>query len=161
MEQQKIKILFDYRRGCLYWKIKKQGISIGAYAGHLEKKIGYRRIGIDGKKYLEHRLIFLYHYGYLPKYLDHINGIKDDNRIENLREVTHSQNHMNKKSNKNSTSIYKGVNWDKGCKKWKASIRKNKLKHLGVFISEKEAAQVYNKAAKELFGKYANLNIIK
>lgn len=81
--------------------------------------------------------------------------------IDNVRWVTTQQNQMNKGSWKNSTSKYKGVCWDKKTKKWRASIQKDReVIYLGQFIDEKDAAIVYNKAALELFGEYANLNII-
>ena len=66
-------------------KIKKERIKAGKRAGHLYKD-GHRRITVDGETYLEEKLIWLYHYGYMPKCLYHINGIKNDNRIENLIE---------------------------------------------------------------------------
>lgn len=92
---------------------------------------------------------------------DHINGDKLDNRKCNLRSCTSSQNHMNKKSPKNSTSKYKGVHWYKKGKKWKSEIRINKKgQYLGYFKSEIEAAKAYNKAAIELFGEFAKLNKI-
>jgi len=79
----------------------------------------------------------------------------------NLRVVTVSQNHMNRNTNYGS-SKYKGVAWHKGGKKWLAQIMINgKLKHLGYFTSEEEAAQCYNEAAIKLFGEHALLNEIE
>jgi len=63
-------------------------------------------------------LIFLYHHGYLPKFVDHIDGNKKNNRIENLREATKSQNAMNQKVSTRNTSGIKGVMWHKRDKKW-------------------------------------------
>ena len=89
--------------------------------------------------------------------VDHINGNRLDNRKENLRLVTKSQNMMNRGVQKNSTSGYKGVNEHQG--KWRAYILENgKQKHLGVFEDKKEAARAYNKMAKLLHGEYAVLN---
>jgi hypothetical protein len=80
----------------------------------------------------------------------------------NLRIVTIQQNAMNKKSYKGSSSKYKGVGWDKWAKKWKAQIQTNgKSKHLGLFTSEEEAAEAYNKEAIKLFGEHALLNEIE
>lgn len=93
-------------------------------------------------------------------YTDHINGNKLDNRKNNLRTVTASQNEMNKKPSLGS-SQYKGVCWDKSRKRWRASITFNgKQKRLGDFKIEKEAAKAYNSKAIELFGEYAFLNRI-
>ena len=159
--QKYIKSLFTYRDGNLYWRVSlNRSIKIGSKAGSL-KRIGYYKIGINGKTYLNHRLIYLYHYGFIPKQIDHIDNNKLNNKIENLREITNSQNHMNQKSHKNSASKYKGVSWYKRINKWRVQIQiNNKNKHLGYFDDEINAAKVYNKKAIELFGKYACLNEI-
>ena len=160
LTQELVKELFEYKDGNLYWKIRRSGIRKGYKAGTLRKD-NYHSIGINNKIYLNHRLIFLYHHGYLPKFIDHIDRDKANNNIENLREVTLQQNNMNRKSHKNTSSIYKGVSWDKRYQKWKSQIEINgKSIHLGYFKSETEAAIAYNRAAIELFGEYAKLNEI-
>ena len=158
--QLQIKDLFEYKNNSLYWKNVKVNryVKNGALAGSNHHS-GYRNIKINGKLYSEHRLIFLYHYGYIPKEIDHIDGNSLNNDINNLRMVTKSQNAMNRKSRKNSSSIYKGVCWDKIRNKWVVHITINKkLKYLGRFINEKEAALVYNEAAIKYHGEYAKLN---
>ena len=161
LTQEYLHELFDYRDGNLYWKISRNNFhaKIGDKAGGLGKN-GYYRISIDSKRYYNHRLIFLYQYGYLPKYIDHIDNNPLNNKIGNLREVTHSQNHMNRKQNsRNASSQYKGVCWDKSNKVWIAQIQLNNIhKYLGGFKSEQKAALIYNNAATELFGEYTNLN---
>lgn len=94
--------------------------------------------------------------------VDHINGNGLDNRLENLRLVTPSQNTMNsKKTQKLKTSKYKGVSFCKREKKWRLQVVKNnKVVARGYFNTEIEAAKAYNKAAQELFGEYAKLNEI-
>jgi len=96
------------------------------------------------------------------KVMDHINRDTLDNRKQNLRICTYSQNNMNRKSSKNKINKFKGVFKNKGRgKKWTAAIRKNKkLFALGYFNSEIEGAKAYNKAAFRLFGKFALLNKI-
>lgn len=90
---------------------------------------------------------------------DHRNHFTLDNQRDNLRICTHSQNQMNQKSNRNSTSKYKGVSWDKLNKKWTAHIQINgQQKNLGYFHNEIFAAGVYDKAATREFGEYAYLN---
>ena len=80
--QDYVKQLFEYRDGELYWKVKySQRVKIGAKAGALDGD-EYFRISINGKRYLNHRLIFLMHHGYLPEYLDHIDGNPSNNKIE-------------------------------------------------------------------------------
>lgn len=92
---------------------------------------------------------------------DHINGNKLDNRRSNLRTATHAENNMYKKKQKNNTSGYKGVSWHKTLKYWTGYIRHNQKRILlGYFKTKEDAARSYNKAAKELFGKFALLNEI-
>ncbi len=92
--------------------------------------------------------------------IDHIDGNGLNNRRSNLRVCTRSQNLMNMRKSKGS-SKYKGVHWRKDSKKWRAYIMLNyKQTHLGFFNDETEAAKAYNDKAKELFGRFANLNII-
>lgn len=87
---------------------------------------GYIRIRIKGKQYLAHRLAWLYVFGQWPENeIDHINGIKIDNHITNLRSATHSQNQAYSGLMKNNTSGYKGVFWHKQSRKWEAHIRIN------------------------------------
>lgn len=91
--------------------------------------------------------------------IDHINGNKLDNRKQNLRVCTQKENIFNRKPLHNKSSKYKGVGFYKRTKQWQARITINgKLIHLGMFSTEKEAALVYNKAAKKFFGKHAWLN---
>ena len=92
---------------------------------------------------------------------DHINHNGLDNRKENLRFATCRQNNANVRSRKNSSSQYLGVCWDKEGKKWRVVVIVNgKSQHVGRFICEHQAALAYNKKAKELYGEYANLNVI-
>jgi hypothetical protein len=92
---------------------------------------------------------------------DHKNGKTLDNRRANLRVATVSQNCMNRKGDKNSTSKFKGVSWNKHAKKWRSFIMsKAKLIYLGSFDSEIDAAKIYNQAAIKYFGNFARLNII-
>jgi len=119
---------------------------------------GYACSYINGKQQRLHRLLFEHVYGYSPKEIDHKNGNKFDNQIENLRDCTRSQNQANSKIREGS-SKYKGVHWNKSTSKWQASIRINyKPKHLGLFNSELKAAFAYDDAAIEAFGEFASLN---
>jgi hypothetical protein len=93
--------------------------------------------------------------------VDHINHDILDNRRSNLRLCTHAENCRNRRTPINNTSGYTGVYWaeDRNC--WRAQITYNKrTMYLGSFSSKTKAAKAYNRAAKELFGKFACLNII-
>ena len=93
------------------------------------------------------------------KGVDHINRNGLNDQRSNLRFCTNSQNHMNRRKRKNTSSIYKGVSFHKRTGKWMASIGINDKKiHLGYFDIEVEAAKSYNNKAIELFGEFANLN---
>ncbi len=144
LTQERIKELFDYRSdGELLRRVRTSNcIKVGDVAGHLHKN-GYKQIKVDGKLYRNHRLVWFYHYGYFPEHsLDHINRIKDDNRIENLREVSQSCNLRNAKVLKNNLSGIKGVSWFSRNNKWRASINiLNKNVHLGYFQTKLEAAE--------------------
>ena len=125
---------------------------IGSVAG-CKNNNGYIRIMIDGKSYLAHRLSWLYSYGDFPeKELDHINEIKDDNRINNLRLATHKENGQNVSSpGINNNSGFRGVCWHKRDKKWRAQIKLNgKIKYLGSFNTSEEAYECYLKAKREM-----------
>lgn len=112
-------------------------------------------VSVDRKLYKEHRLIWMYHYGQFPNNnIDHINCIKDDNRIENLRDVTKSQNKQNSLIYKNNKCGVKGVWLHKQTKKWCASIFINgKNKHIGSYKSLEEAEAAY-KAAKKILHEF-------
>ena len=104
-----------------------------------------------------HRLILNANIGEI---IDHINGDGLDNRKCNLRFCTHQQNIMNRRIT-NGTSKYKGVGWHKGANKWQVQICFNyKLKYLGLYTNEIDAAHRYNEEAIKLFGEFAKLNEI-
>tara|TARA_R100000664_G_C2694378_1_gene97202 strand:+ start:116 stop:706 length:591 start_codon:yes stop_codon:yes gene_type:complete len=87
------------------------------------------------------------------KVVDHRNHNGLDNRKDNLRVITQSQNLLNRRSSKNSSSKHRGVSWRKTKNKWRAQIKFNKKPiHIGYFTCEKEAARAYNKKALELWG---------
>lgn len=166
LTQEYLKEIFDYRDGILYWKQRLSDcVKIGDVAGCISPlKNGHRQIiGIKGKRYLASRLIFFYHKGFLPKIVDHENRNTLDDRIENLRPADYSKNNKNRTSNKNSSSKYLGVYFTLHCKarNWCARIKGNgAYLHLGYFLTEIEAALMYNKAAVKYHKEFANLNII-
>jgi hypothetical protein len=135
INQDKIKELFEYNDGHLFWKHTRRNTTANKRAGSIDYD-GYLQIGISNKKYREHRLIFCLFHGYFPKMIDHINGDKQDNRIENLRECNKSINALNvKKPSSRNTSGVIGVSPTKHGT-WKAYY---KGKTLGYFKTKIEA----------------------
>jgi hypothetical protein len=113
---------------------------------------GYITIRIGDKDYPAHRLAFLIMTGYIPKVVDHINGIKTDNRWINLREATVKQNSYNRTISKNNSSGHIGVSWCKRKNKWKSYIRiDGKLLGLGSFSDINDAIRVRKMAEEEYF----------
>ncbi len=112
---------------------------------------------------MAHRLVWAYHHDVVPYLIDHINGNKADNRIENLRAATKTQNQQNTHKVRGKLSKYRGVTEWRGKKKrkrWHAQIRVNKKQlHIGDFNDEIEAAKAYNTAAVLHFGEFASLNL--
>lgn len=149
--------LFRYNLGRLYWKDSPaKAVKKGAIAGYDHPK-GYRYVKIKSKPYAEHRIIFLLHKGYFPIQVDHINNIRSDNNIENLRECTNAQNQQNQKLCKNNTSGVKGVSWSKKSKKWVACIYMNgKNKSLGYFSDIELARKKVMTFRKSLHKEFAN-----
>ena len=123
---------------------------------------GYVLLNAGSDKYLAHRLAFLYMTGSFPSdVVDHINGNRFDNRWENLRPATRSQNLQNRGPQKQNTYRLKGVFYDEQRRKWLASIKhQGKAYFLGRHKTKEEAAHAYNKAAIELHGEFAVLNPI-
>jgi hypothetical protein len=120
---------------------------------------GYRAISVAGKMYLAHRVIWHMVHGKWPKEdLDHVNGDRSDNRLINLREASRQENLRNSRGRPH-TSKYKGVSWDKHRNKWVAYCKAGeKVKNLGRYDNEEEAAMAYDNFVKENFGQFARLN---
>ena len=133
---------------CKAWNSRHAGkeafTSIGSH--------GYRVGGINGNNFRAHRVIWAIAYGQWPEQeIDHINGIKHDNRLENLRSVSHAENHKNQKRHSNNTSGVVGVYLIKRSGKWRAEICVGgKSKSLGNFTDMADAIAARQKAEQEL-----------
>jgi len=149
--QKRILELLEYKDGSLFWKIKPaKKIAVGSKAGCVNAD-GYSVIRIDGSLYRTHRIVFLMHHGYLPDYIDHADGNRLNNTIDNLREATASENAYNKPVQSNSASGVKGVRWHKQIKHWCVEIQVNKVKHyLGIY-KDLELAELVATEARNLY----------
>ena len=150
---------YDPATGIFRWKKRLTNrVRVGEEAGSL-MAIGYVNITIDGCHCYGHRLAWIYVHGVWPTdEIDHINTIRTDNAIANLREATRIQNNQNMPKSRANTSGVKGVWWNRKLQKWTASISvNNRHKYLGMYPTIEEAKAAYEKAARTLFGKYARL----
>jgi hypothetical protein len=143
---EELKRLLEYNpnTGIFINKVTRSSMCIKGKQAGCKAKSGYRQISKNGKTYLEHRLAWFYVYGIWPENtIDHINGIRDDNRICNLRDITLSKNIYYKNS--------KG--YRKMGDKYQARITVDKKEiYLGTFKTKKEAKDVYQKAKELYFG---------
>lgn len=130
---------------CNLWNARFAGKE--AFRKTLEK--GYRAGKIGWESILAHRLIWKMVTGDDPNIIDHINGVRSDNRIENLRSVTIAENRRNLAMNRRNTSGHNGVFFDKRSQKWAVVMQ------IGVFDSKEEAAAA-RKNAEMLLGYHVN-----
>lgn len=153
--QQLLKELLDYDpdTGLLVWKARPGNKAwnsrfAGKKAGSNENR--YSRIRIFDKNYLSHRVIWMHVFGEWPNEIDHVNGNGFDNRIANLRDVSHKENMKNQKRSKANKSKTTGVCWHKQTGKWQAKICVNgRWEHLGVFDDINKAKEIRAKAENE------------
>ena len=149
-ERVELLLQYDEQTGILIRKAERNGGFLknkGSRAGSLHKATGYRYIEIDNRKYLEHRVIWLLKTGSFPEHqVDHINGVRSDNRWSNLRDVDGATNTQNqKKPSKNNSTGFLGV--ARNGKGFTARILANGVgRYLGTFKTAEEAHEVYIKA---------------
>jgi hypothetical protein len=157
INQKVLKEFFTYDKdlGC-FIRIKKSGQK--GFVGQLcnsKNKGGHIQISINGRTYLAHRLAWLYVYGEFPKnQIDHINCIRDDNRIINLRIATNQQNSFNRIKALGISGL-KGVQWDKVKRKWLVNpVIDNKRHYLGYFNDKQNAYIAYLNFCKNNHGDF-------
>ena len=155
----RIRELFAYAPDTgLFTRIKPvRGKSIGNIAGAVQQN-GYIYIKVDNVLYKAHRLAWLHTYGKWPSMaIDHVNGIRADNRIINLRLATRSQNSANSQRRKDNTSGFKGVH--RLGNRWVARIQHEGMRlHLGMFETAEGAHAAYTVAAIERHSTFARVS---
>ncbi|MGE1562170.1 HNH endonuclease [Pantoea septica] len=147
-------IVYEPTTGKFFNKDGKERLMKVDHRGYLRFSAG--RFGMV----IAHRAAWALHYGEIPKqHVDHIDGDKKNNRIENLRLCTHNQNQHNQGIRATNTSGYKGVSFMKAINKWHAQICCNsKVMHLGSYENKEDAAHAYDQAAMKFHGEFAWTN---
>lgn len=154
-----VRRLLEYKpeTGEFFWKECFSNAAVAGKRAGSKGKNGYVSVQIMGRSYRAHRLVWFYVNGVWPTgEVDHANGVRSDNRIDNLRDATRSQNQANAARRKDNLSGYKGVRYHKATKKWMARIRhQHRSIYLGLFNSPEAASGAYKNAALEFHGEFA------
>lgn len=144
----------DEENGGLIWRVNRHKARLGAVAGSHNRRSGYRDICINYKNYLVHRIVWIIANGPIPDgmQIDHINGIRSDNRLSNLRLADQKIQKANYARQKRNKTGHRGVlPTPEG--RYRAQIgHKRKLLHIGIFDKVEDAAAAYRAKALELWG---------
>ncbi len=156
---------YDPETGILTWRKRPEHNAMdkrlnSRYAGKIAGYIahtGYHSVGIDGVDMLAHRVIYAMMTGdWPPDQIDHINGVKNDNRWANIRPATHGQNMCNRGTTRNNSSGQRGVSWRRDLQKWRVFLRQDgQWISGGNFLDFEDAKKAYWELAYELRGEYA------
>jgi hypothetical protein len=150
-----VRELFDYKDGQLIWVNDRKANKVSGQVAGTVSKDRYVQIKINNRLYKAHRLIFLWHKGYLPAVIDHIDRDPLNNKIDNLRECTVSENTCNSKRYSTNTSGFKGVSWNTQMNKWKAEVTVNGVRHFGGYYdTPEEANEVTTELRERLHGDF-------
>lgn len=161
ISQEYLNSIFEYRNGELFYKVNHFRKNAGKKVG-TKKPDGCLHVSIKGKSYLLHRVIFMMKHGYLPEQIDHIDGNRSNNQIENLRPATHSQNSQNAKTRVDSLNGNKNITYNKKHNKWRVRVQaNNKRLYIGSFGDFELAELVAVEARNKYHGQFArNYNLM-
>lgn len=154
----RLREVFDYNpdTGVIIRRIGKYASEkpAGSANGH-----GYLSLNIDRKRVMAHRLAWAIHHGEWPEqFVDHVNMVRDDNRIANLRLAGKSQNNQNRSKTLANTSGFKGVYWHKKAKRWYSiGVVHRKQKYLGLYDTPEEASEAYKAFTLIAAGNFARI----
>lgn len=162
LTQDRVRELFDYNQltGELFWKVGKSNVPAGQLVGNLYRNPRRGKyvlqVGVDGKTYYCHRIIYLWVTGKLPAEIDHIDGNPMNNKFSNLRDATHAQNSRNSGLRRDNKIRLKGVRVQLRTGKYESHITVGgKQIHLGTFPTPELAHAAYCEAATKHFGEFA------
>jgi hypothetical protein len=147
---------YSKETGEFTWKVRRGGKAVAGSIAGRKSSTGYIQIGINGNFFLAHRLAWFYVKGEWPEgCIDHINGIRSDNRWINFRAATRSQNQHNGQLRSNNKSGHKNVSINKKSGKWDVKVCKGrKVHHGGSFSNIAEAARAAAKLREKLHGDF-------
>ncbi|WP_336804058.1 HNH endonuclease signature motif containing protein [Erwinia aphidicola] len=165
--QYELRKLLRFENGVFYWRESAKGVKRKDFRAGCIRNTGYEAIRINRRMYQSHVLAWLYEYGeFIPGEIDHINGVRNDNRISNLRRCNRSENSINRGKQSNNKSGVPGVGYRADTNSWYAFIGKGKVKkngvvvssgrtYLGCFKTKEEAVEARKSAEKIHFGEWA------
>ena len=151
---------YDPTTGILTWKVSRRGTAKAGSRAGCRNNEGYLIVGIDGVACRAHRLAYAIHHGAMPpreRSIDHIDGNPANNRIENLRLATRSENQRNRQHlDKRNRTGFTGVFWHKDHKRWEVNIRVNRRTiYIGSYLDKHDAIKARRLAEAKHFGEFA------
>jgi hypothetical protein len=156
LSKEKLHALFEYRDGKLYWRELAPGRRRSLLAGSVGTN-RYVNVFVERKQIYAHRIIYMMFTGDSPETIDHINGDRSDNRIENLRACSQSDNNKNMSKSSRNKSGVKNVSWYMPYKKWRVALRVDGKQRCIGYYEDIEAASLAAKEARDRYrGEFAN-----
>lgn len=151
-------LIYDAATGIFTWRVNQGRIEAGTVAGNRNPN-GYWVIMIDRRLYLAHRLAWLYSFGKWPtETVDHINRVRSDNRLSNLRAATSSENCCNSPPKRKNASGKQGANYDPRRGKYRVRVTvRGRRREIGFYDTVEEAHAAYLRAVAEMHGEFAHL----